>query len=123
MPCPYINLQKGHMRKSIVINSERMGQGENELTTLLTGNFLRTLVSSERKPEFLVFYASGVKLVCEGSPHLETLTSLENLGVAILSCSTCLNFYGLTEKIKVGKKSNMREIVEILLKSDSAITI
>jgi len=111
------------MGKTIVINSERMGQGENELTTLLMGNFLRSLVSSEIKPEFLIFYASGVKLVSEGSAHLETLTSLENLGVQILSCSTCLNFYGLTDKVKVGKKSNMAEIVEVLFKSEGSVTI
>jgi selenium metabolism protein YedF len=111
------------MRKVVVINSERMGQGESELTSLLMGNFLRSLVSTGNKPEFIIFYASGVKLVSEGSAYLETLTSLENLGVQILSCSTCLNFYGLTDKVKVGKKSNMAEITGILLKSEETITI
>lgn len=111
------------MGKTIIINNERMGQGEPELTTLLMGNFLRGLISSEEKPAYLIFYASAVKLVCEGSIHLETLTSLENLGVQILSCSTCLNFYNLTDKVKVGKKSNMAEITAILLKSESTITI
>lgn len=111
------------MRKVVVVNSERMGQGETELTTLLMGNFLRTLVSSENKPQYLIFYASGVKLVSEGSAHVETLTSLENLGVEILSCSTCLNYYGFADKVKVGKKSNMKEIAEVLLKSEGTITI
>jgi len=111
------------MGKVIILNNESMGQGENELTTLLMGNFLRSLVSSEDKPEFLIFYASGVKLVSEGSAYLETLTSLENLGVQILSCSTCLNFYGLTDKVKVGKKSNMAEIVAVLLISEGSVTI
>ncbi|HVP36403.1 MAG TPA: sulfurtransferase-like selenium metabolism protein YedF [Terriglobales bacterium] len=110
------------MGKTIVINNERMGQGESELTTLLMGNFLRSLISSEIKPEFLIFYASGVKLVSEGSIYLETLTSLENLGIQILSCSTCLNFYELSDKVRVGKKSNMAEIVSVLLKSEGAIT-
>lgn len=100
-----------------------MGQGEAELTALLMGNFLRGLVSSVAKPEFLIFYASGVKLVCEGSLYLETLTSLENLGVQILSCSTCLNFYGLADKVKAGKKSNMAQIVQVLLKSEETVTI
>ena len=100
-----------------------MGQGETELTTLLMGNFLRSLVSSEKKPEYLIFYASGVKLVSEESAYLEILASLENLGVEILSCSTCLNYYGLAEKVKVGGKSNMAEIVEVLLKSEGVVTI
>jgi len=111
------------MGKVIIINNERMGQGETELTTLLMGNFLRSLVSSEKKPEFLIFYASGVKLVSEGSIYLETLVSLENSGVEVLSCSTCLNYYGLAEKVKVGKKSNMAEITGVLLKSEGTITI
>jgi len=111
------------MGKIIIINNERMGQGETKLTTLLMGNFLRTVLSSPEKPGNIIFYGAGVKLVSEGSIHLETLVSLENLGVQILSCSTCLNFYGLTDKVKVGKKSNMKEIVEVLLKSDGTVTI
>jgi len=111
------------MGKVIVINNEKMGQGENDLTTLLMGNFLRALVSSKNKPELLIFYGSGVKLISEGSAYLETLATLENLGTEILSCSTCLNYYGLADKVKVGRKSNMKEIVEIFLKSKETITI
>jgi selenium metabolism protein YedF len=111
------------MGKVIIVNDESMGQGENELTTLLMGNFLRTLISSNKKPGHIIFYGAGVKLVTEGSPYLETLASLENLGVELLSCSTCLNFYGIADKVKVGKKSNMTEIVEVLLSSEDIITI
>lgn len=111
------------MGKVIVVNSEGMGQGEEELTARLIGNLFRTLVNSENKPEFMIFYASGVKLVTEGSAYLEALASLENLGIKILSCSTCLNYYGIADKVKVGKKSNMQEIVGVLLKSEETITI
>jgi len=111
------------MGKVVVINNERMGQGEVELTSRLMGNFLRTLIDSENKPEFLIFYGSGVKLVSEGSAYLETVFSLENLGVEILSCSTYLNYYEIADKVKVGRKSNMQEIVEVLLKSKETITI
>lgn len=111
------------MGKAIIVNNERMGQGEGELTTRLLGSFFRSLADSDLKPEFLIFYASGVKLLVEGSSYLEVLVSLENLGVQILSCSTCLNYYGIADKVKVGKKSNMAEIVEVLLKSDETITI
>jgi len=111
------------MGKVIVINNEKMGQGENDLTNLLMGNFLRALVSSENKPEFIIFYGSGVKLISEGSAYLEIVATLENLGTEILSCSTCLNYYGLADKVKVGRKSNMKEIVEIFLKSKETITI
>ncbi len=111
------------MKKVIVINNERMGQGEFELTTLLMGNFLRALISSSKKPDYLIFYGAGVKLVSDSSPYLEVLATLENMRVELLSCSTRLNYYGLVDKVKVGRKSNMAEIVEVLLKSDGTITM
>jgi intracellular sulfur oxidation DsrE/DsrF family protein len=111
------------MGKVIVINNDKMGQGESELTTLLMGNFLRVLISSPKKPDYLVFYGAGVKLVSDVSPYLEVLASLENMRVELLSCSTCLNYYGLADRVKVGRKSDMAEIAEVLLKSDGTITI
>ncbi|MDH4222345.1 MAG: sulfurtransferase-like selenium metabolism protein YedF [candidate division Zixibacteria bacterium] len=111
------------MGKVIIVNNEKMGQGENELTTLLMGNFLRALISYKKKPDYIIFYGAGVKLVIENSPYLETLVSLENMGVELLSCSTCLNFYGIADKVRVGKKSNMAEIVEVLITSEGTITI
>jgi selenium metabolism protein YedF len=111
------------MKKVVVINSDEMGQGDQNLGVRLMGNFLRTLLDAEKKPQMLVFYNSGVKLAAKGSPVLETLQSLENLGVEIISCGTCVNFYGLVDLIQAGRVSNMQEIVAVLTEAEHIITL
>jgi selenium metabolism protein YedF len=111
------------MEKVVVINSDKMGQGDEKLGGRLMGNFLKTLLGAEKKPQMLVLYNSGVKLVAKGSPVLETLQSLENLGVQIISCGTCVNFYGLTDLIQAGRVSNMQEIVGVLTEAENIVTL
>ena len=111
------------MEKVVVINSDKMGQGDEELGGRLISNFLKTLLNAEKKPQMLVLYNSGVKLAAKGSPILETLQSLENLEVQIISCGTCVNFYGLTDLIQTGRVSNMQEIVKVLTEAQNTITL
>lgn len=111
------------MKKVVVINSDKMGQGDENLGVRLMGNFLKTLLNAEKKPQMLVLYNSGVKLAAKDSPVLETLQSLENLGVEIISCGTCVNFYGLVDLIQAGRVSNMQEIVGVLTEAENIITL
>lgn len=111
------------MEKVVIINSDKMGQGDEKLGARLMGNFLKTLLDAEKKPQMLVLYNSGVKLAAKGSPVLETLQSLENLEVEIICCGTCVNFYGLTDLIQAGRVSNMQEIVEVLTEAEKVITL
>ena len=111
------------MVKAIVINSDKMGQGDGELGGRLMSNFLKTLLVAEKKPQMLVLYNSGVKLAARGSPVLESLQSLENLGVELISCGTCVNFYGLVDLIQAGRVSNMQEIVKVLTEAENIITL
>jgi selenium metabolism protein YedF len=111
------------MERVIVINSDQMGEGDEELGRRLIANFLKTLVSAEKKPKMLVFYNSGVKLAAKDSSVLETLQSLENLGVQIICCATCVNFYGLTDLIQAGRVTNMPEIVKVLTDAENIITL
>ena len=111
------------MEKVVVINSDKMGRGNEELGTRLLANFLKTLLGAEKKPEILILYNAGVKLAAVGSPVLESLQSLENLGVGIISCGTCVNFYGLADKIEAGRVSNMQEIVTVLTEAKNVVTI
>jgi selenium metabolism protein YedF len=101
--------------KTFLIQSEMLGRGNDELGELILSNFLRLLVGSPDKPVSLIFWNTGVKLVCEGSWALVHLKKLEEQGVEILACSTCLEYFDLTKKIKVGKPTNMvRTIVSLL---------
>ncbi|OGQ09342.1 MAG: hypothetical protein A2026_17825 [Deltaproteobacteria bacterium RBG_19FT_COMBO_46_12] len=105
----------------VYINSHLMGIGDEALGAILMRSFLKTLLDMEIKPSRLILINSGVRLSSEGSEVLETLRSLLEKGIEILSCGTCLDFYGLKEKLKVGKISNMYDIAQSLLEADRLI--
>jgi len=83
--------------------------------------FLKVLLDLKPLPSKLIFINSGVRLTCEGSEVLETIQALSAKGVEVLSCGTCLDFYGLKEKLKAGIVSNMYDIARSLLEADRLI--
>ena len=91
-----------------------MGSGNDELGATLMKGFIYAVSQLEELPKTMLFYNGGVKLTTEGSASLEDLKSLQAQGVEILSCGTCLNFCGLSEKLAVGEVTNMYAIVEKL---------
>ena len=97
----------------VVLSSDKMGSGDDKLGTALMKAFLFALTNVDPIPETIIAYNSGVFLTTEGSEVLEDLKNLEAAGTKIVSCGTCLNFYGLTEKLAVGSVSNMYDIVEL----------
>ena len=96
----------------VVISSQCMGEGDPELGTALMKSYIYALSQQDQLPSTILFYNSGVKLACQDAPTLEDLKSLEAQGVEILACGTCLNFYGLSEKLQVGSVTNMYVIAE-----------
>ena len=105
----------------VAIDSAQMGQGSAELGQALLKAFVFALTQQDQLPRTILFYNGGASLSCEGSPLLEDLRELEAQGVEILTCGTCLNFYGLTDKLAVGSVTNMYSIVETLLAASSVI--
>jgi len=105
----------------VVIHSNQMGQGSEELGKTLLKGFLFALTKQDRLPSTILFYNSGIDLTCEGSPALEDLKLLEASGVEILSCGTCLNYYEKSEKLAVGSVTNMYEIVRIMEEATSIV--
>jgi selenium metabolism protein YedF len=105
----------------VYINSNVLGVGEEALGTLLMRAFLKVLLDLKPIPSKLIFINSGVRLATESSEALETLKTISEKGVEILSCGTCLDFYGLKEKLKVGIISNMYDIVQSLTEADRLI--
>ena len=98
----------------VAIESDTMGRGDDALGSLLMKGFIYALTQLETLPSALIFYNSGAKLTVEGSASLDDIKSLEAQGVEVLTCGTCLNFYGLSEKLAAGSVSNMYSIVEKL---------
>ena len=94
--------------------SNCMGVGNDELGATLMKGFIYAVSQLDELPKTMLFYNGGAKLTVEGSASLEDLKSLQAQGVEILTCGTCLNFYGLSEKLAVGEVTNMYAIVEKL---------
>jgi selenium metabolism protein YedF len=107
----------------VMVSSDRMGRGDDELGAKLMFNFLKTLKEMGHELWRLVFVNNGVKLAVEGSEALSILKELEGDGVQILVCGTCLNHFKLLEKKKVGETTNMLDIVTAMQVSDKVISV
>lgn len=105
----------------VVISSECVGSGNDELGHILMKSFLFALTQQDELPGTLIFYNTGAKLTCEDSPVLEDIRTLESLGVEILTCGTCLDFQHLKEKLAAGSVTNMYDIAERMLKADRIV--
>ena len=116
-----VELRESEENTVVVIDSLHMGKGDVELGRILMKGFIYTLSEMEELPKTILFYNEGVKLAIEGAESLQDLKSLEERGVEILSCGTCLNFYGITEKLRVGSVTNMYTILERQMKATRVI--
>ena len=96
----------------VVLSGNVMGTGDGKLGTSLMKAFVFALTKQDQLPDTILCYNSGAYLTCEGADTLEDLKLLESEGVTILTCGTCLDFYGLKEKLAVGGVTNMYDIVE-----------
>ena len=105
----------------VAVSSDKMGAGSEELGRALLKAFVFALTQQDKLPKTILFYNGGAALTCEGSPMLEDLKALEAQGVEIMTCGTCLNFYGLTEKLAVGSVTNMYAIVEKLTQAGNVV--
>ena len=104
--------------KVFIIKSNVMGSGEDELGGMLMENFLVLLNESSEKPSTMILINSGVRLACGGSDVLIQLKKLEEQGVEILACTTCLKYFDLMDKIQVGKPTTMAKSIQSMMAMD-----
>lgn len=107
----------------VILSSDRMGRGDDELGAILMRTFFHTLTEVEPLPDVLIFYNTGVRLAVEGSPVLDDLRTLEEQGVQLLVCGTCLGYFDLKEQLAVGVVSNMYTIAETLLNAGHVLNM
>lgn len=107
----------------IMFDKDKMGHGNDELGTVLIKGFIYTLTELEELPSALLFVNSGIKLTTTGSAVIEDIKQLEARGVEILSCGTCLDYYGLQDGLEVGGVTNMYTIVERLMGASNTIKL
>lgn len=105
----------------VVISADHMGEGNNELGGVLIKGFIFALTKQDVLPKTILFYNGGAKLTTEGSKSVEDLKTLSDMGVEILTCGTCLDYYGLKDKLLVGGVTNMYEITEKMMKASKVI--
>jgi selenium metabolism protein YedF len=107
----------------LVIAADTMGRGEAELGNILVRGFFHALGEVEPQPQTIIFFNSGVKLACEGSPVLDDLCAREAEGMEILVCGTCLGYYELTEALAAGQVSNMYDIAGTMLSAGKVVQL
>ncbi len=120
-PAPAVCAPDTRTDTVVAIGSKQMGVGAEELGKTLLKVFVFALTQQDQLPRTVLFYNGGASLTCEGSPMLEDLKTLEAEGVEILTCGTCLNYYGLTEKLAVGGVTNMYVIAEKLTQAGNVV--
>lgn len=105
----------------VVIDSDKMGDGDEEFSKTLLKGFIYALSSQDIPPAKIIFYNTGVKMTTQGSESIEDLKVLANAGAKIYSCGACLNNYGLSEKLLIGEVTNMYDIAGYLLNADLVV--
>jgi selenium metabolism protein YedF len=113
----------GQRKTLLQINRFGMGEGDENLGMVLIQNYFKLLLQEDQLPAFIVFYNGGVRLVADDSPVLEILKAIEERGVRLLSCKTCLNHYGLIDKMKVGMAGSMLDIMALQNTATKVITL
>ena len=107
----------------LVLNHDGLGQTDTALGHKLATNYFRTLIELGQRPKAIAFYADGVKLVSTGTPCQKELEELASAGVPLIACRTCLDYYGLLDKVVVGEIGNMMRIVEAQASAAKVITL
>jgi len=113
--------QPENQHYAMVFKQNMVGHGADDLGAILMKAFINTLPEITYKPQWLIFLNTSIHLTTKDSPVLESLEKLENLGIEILVCGTCLDYFGKKEEIAVGKISNMYDILECMSKASKVI--
>ncbi|MFW6043561.1 MAG: sulfurtransferase-like selenium metabolism protein YedF [Marinilabiliaceae bacterium] len=104
----------GHSSYVVVARSNKMGEGDDELGALLIRGYFNALKAMDDLPAHILLFNSGVWLTLKDSDTAEALGELEDRGVSIIVCGTCVDYYQIKDKIGVGRVSNMYQIAGIM---------
>jgi hypothetical protein len=105
----------GAAGKVLLLGSEGIGRGDDDLGYEILMSMLKTLVERDDPPVAFVFWNTAVKLMAEGSPAVTHLKTLERKGVQLLAGQLCVKELDLTGKMAVGKLATMEEILDLIL--------
>ena len=110
------------MKTVVIISNERFGVGDTDLGDKLIGSFLRKMWANEVKPDTMIFYHAGVKLLTKGSQVLDAIEGLAKGGVDLVACGTCIGYYDVRDEVLFSRVSDMAEIVGLIMSADKVVT-
>ncbi|HNQ67481.1 MAG TPA: sulfurtransferase-like selenium metabolism protein YedF [Bacteroidales bacterium] len=105
----------------ITVKRNRMGDGAEELGQILIKACINTIPDLDLKPKKVIFLNSGIFMCLKDSPVLESLKKLENLGIEILVCGTCLDYYNKKDQLAAGRISNMYDILNSMAEASKVV--
>jgi len=100
-----------------------LGEAPADLQLRLVASFLTVLADAETRPAALLFYTDGVKLICEGSPVIGEIRTLEQRGAQVLACGTCLDYFTLRDKVSIGTVAGMPSILDAMARADKVLSV
>lgn len=107
----------------ILFTRNGLGHAPEELQLKLVSKFMQLTLASGQLPAKILFYTEGVKLACNGSPVIDALLEMQQRGVELVLCQTCLEYFGLTNKVAVGVVGGMGDILEAMQKAGKVISV
>ena len=107
----------------LVFTRNGLGEAPAELQQKLVAKFLQLNLEVNQLPAKILFYTDGVKLACEGSPVVDELKAMKDRGVELILCSTCLDYFGLRDKVRVGIVGGMPDIIEAMSEAAKVISL
>lgn len=107
----------------LVFTRNGMGDAPADLQQKLVAKFLQLNLDAHTLPAKILFYTDGVKLACDGSPVIDEFKALKDRGVELILCSTCLDYFGLRDKVQVGIVGGMPDIIEALSAAEKVISL
>lgn len=111
------------LKTVFIINSQSMGHGDDELGATIMNAFWKKLWASRKKPEAILFYNSGVKLLTKDGGQLEALQALHASGVDLIACGTCVDHFGIRDQVAEGRISGMEEMIEQMMQATKVVMI
>lgn len=109
--------------KTVAVGAESMGNGNRELGSILMKGLIYAFANASTPPAKMVFFNGGARLTCMGSASIDDLKELEAAGCEILTCGTCLDFYGIKDELAVGGVTNLYQISEMLLAPEGVVSL
>jgi selenium metabolism protein YedF len=109
--------------KVVFINSDRIGEGDEDLGRKLMGSFLYSLARTEPKPDVIGLMNGAVRLAVAGSAALDDLGLLAADGVKIYSCGTCLDWFQIKDTLAVGEVGTMNDAAALFMEADSVVSV